>query len=100
MSLVEIMLTRRSIRKFQQKEIPREQLNLILEAGQKAPSAMNKQPWHFIIVSDEKKSVNSQKGFLVDSSKTPPSPSSAVHIKTKSEHAGQKLAPPLPYKTW
>jgi nitroreductase len=58
------MLTRRSIRKFQQKEIPRDQLNLILEAGQNAPSAMNKQPWHFIIVSDEEKKRELSKGLF------------------------------------
>ena len=64
MSIVESVLSRRSIRKFQQREISQEQLDLILEAGQKAPSALNKQPWHFIIVSDDEKKRALSKGLF------------------------------------
>jgi nitroreductase len=52
-SLVDVVLSRRSIRRYQQKEIPGEILDKILEAGRQAPSAMNRQPWHFIVVSDK-----------------------------------------------
>lgn len=50
MSLINIILTRRSIRRYEQKEIPEYALNQILEAARQAPSAVNKQPIHFIIV--------------------------------------------------
>jgi nitroreductase len=51
-SLVDVILSRRSIRRYQQKEIPRDTLDKILEAGRQAPSAMNRQPWHFIVVTN------------------------------------------------
>ena len=34
------------------KEIPKDVLDQILEAGRQSPSAVNKQPYHFVIVSD------------------------------------------------
>jgi nitroreductase len=52
MSLVDVVLSRRSIRRYEQKEIPRDVLDKILEAGRQAPSAANKQPWHFIVLTD------------------------------------------------
>lgn len=53
MSLLDVVLSRRSIRKYEQKKIPSEVLGKILEAGRKAPSAANRQPWHFIVVTDD-----------------------------------------------
>ncbi len=35
--------------------IPQEKLYRILEAGRLSPSAMNRQPWHFIVVTDPEK---------------------------------------------
>jgi len=49
MSLVDVVLDRRSIRRYEQKEIPKDVLDKILEAGRQAPSAANRQPWHFIV---------------------------------------------------
>lgn len=40
---------RRSIRKFQKKDVPIEILNEILDAGRMAPSAKNRQPWKYIV---------------------------------------------------
>ena len=45
--------SRRSIRKFTQVPIPKETIMRILEAGTYAPSAHNKQPWHFIVVNSK-----------------------------------------------
>jgi len=52
-SLLEIILKRRSIRCYKPKPIPKKVLNNILEAGRRAPSAGNRQPWHFIVVIDQ-----------------------------------------------
>lgn len=52
MSLVNVILSRRSIRRYERRPIPEETMKLILEAGRMAPSAMNRQPWHFIVVTD------------------------------------------------
>jgi nitroreductase len=55
MDVREAIKLRRSIRKFQNKNIPRETLEKILNAGRLAPSANNRQPWKFITVIDETK---------------------------------------------
>lgn len=46
---------RRSIRKFKNQEIPVEIMEKILEAGILAPSAKNRQPWKFIVVTNKEK---------------------------------------------
>ncbi|MDH5734325.1 MAG: nitroreductase family protein [Candidatus Bathyarchaeota archaeon] len=52
MSLVDVILGRRSIRRYEPEEIPKDVLDKILEAGRQAPSAANRQPWHFIVLTD------------------------------------------------
>jgi nitroreductase len=52
MSLLDLILTRRSIRCYENKDIPEEVLQQILETGRQAPSAANRQPIHFVIVTD------------------------------------------------
>lgn len=44
---------RRSIRKFSDKPIEEDKLNLILESARLAPSSSNSQPWHFVVVNDK-----------------------------------------------
>ena len=51
--LLEFLKSRRSIRNFQEKEIPDNELKMILEAGRWAPSGSNKQPWQFIIIKNK-----------------------------------------------
>ena len=43
----------RSIRKYKQKPIPHETVKKVLEAGIRAPSWENVQPWHFIVIEDQ-----------------------------------------------
>jgi len=52
MDFLEVIKTRRSIRKYLQTPIEFEKLGKILEAGAYAPSAGNLQNWKFIIVTD------------------------------------------------
>ena len=52
MDALQTILQRRSLRKYRGEAIPAEHLRQILEAGRQAPSAANRQPWHFVIVSD------------------------------------------------
>lgn len=51
--LLDLIENRKSIRKYQDKKISKEDLNKILRAGYLAPSWMNSQPWKFILVEDE-----------------------------------------------
>jgi len=64
LSLVDTVLTRRSIRRYQKKEIPKDVLIQILEAGRQAPSAANRQPLHFIVIDDENVKREFSKGVF------------------------------------
>ncbi len=44
---------RRSIRSYTGEPIPHEDLEKIVDAGRLAPSGNNKQPWHFIVVTNK-----------------------------------------------
>jgi nitroreductase len=50
--LLELMQSRRSIRKFQPRMPERTLLERLVQAAVSAPSASNKQPWRFLIVSN------------------------------------------------
>ena len=63
MDVFEAVQERRSIRAYQDKPVPREKLEKILEAGRLAPSARNCEPWHFIAVTDAEKRKRSSKGM-------------------------------------
>ena len=52
--VLEAIKKRQSVRSYQDKEIPEEILQQILEAGRLAPSACNNQPWKFIVVKDKR----------------------------------------------
>lgn len=43
----------RSIRKFKDEKVPDEKIQKILEAGWRAPSWENVQPWHFIVIEEQ-----------------------------------------------
>jgi len=53
--LLEIIRSRRSIRSYESKEVPREVLERLVEAARWAPSGSNLQPWQFVIVTDEER---------------------------------------------
>ncbi|MHA1949060.1 MAG: nitroreductase family protein [Candidatus Thorarchaeota archaeon] len=50
MDAIEAIRDRRSIRKYRSDVVDDELLQVILQAGRWAPSASNKQPWHFIVI--------------------------------------------------
>ena len=53
MTLIEIIKKRKSVRKFTEEDVSDEDVMEILEAARLAPSGVNKQPWHFIIIRDQ-----------------------------------------------
>lgn len=53
--IMENILTRRSIRAFNEKPIPREELEQILKAAAYAPSGMNRQTWQFTAIVNQDK---------------------------------------------
>lgn len=52
MDTIQTIFERRSIRKFKRIHISDELINNILKAAMYAPSSMNKQSWHFLVMTD------------------------------------------------
>lgn len=52
MEVFESIISRRSVRNYEKKDVPNELIGQILEAAVNAPSAGNMQPWEFIVVKD------------------------------------------------
>ena len=55
MELTDVIKNRRSIRSFERKDIERNIVESILDCGRLAPSAKNRQPWYFIVISGNMK---------------------------------------------
>ena len=51
----EVIYTQRAIRYWQSKKVPRELLEQVIEAGSKAPSGSNLQPWIFLVIDEDDK---------------------------------------------
>ncbi|HIE10632.1 MAG TPA: nitroreductase family protein [Kiritimatiellae bacterium] len=55
METLQAIAARHSTRAFRGGEIPEEVLMKILDAGRRAPTARNEQPWEFVLVTDREK---------------------------------------------
>ncbi len=54
MKVEDAIKIRRSIRKYQDKDVPDNLINKLIESARLAPSSHNAQPWKFFIIKDEK----------------------------------------------
>lgn len=82
--MINAIYDRRSIRKYTKKDVPREIVEQILQAGMLAPSPKNRQPWKFIVVSgSSKKSMLffMKKGLLREKTHNALLPNSIHHLK-------------------
>ena len=52
-AVLNTILKRTSIRSYKNKPVEKEEIEKLLRAGMAAPTAMNKQPWHFVVVTDK-----------------------------------------------
>lgn len=57
MEILPEIVKRTSVRDFLPKEVEKEKIVRILEAGRLAPSAKNRQPWRFVVITDPDKRV-------------------------------------------
>ncbi|HOJ50786.1 MAG TPA: nitroreductase family protein [Spirochaetota bacterium] len=60
MEILDIIKGRRSIRDFEEREVEKEKIEKIIEAGLWAPSAANRQPWKIVVVQ-KKELINELK---------------------------------------
>lgn len=53
MNVSDAIKYKRAVRQFQDKPLPRDVILAILDAGRRAQSSKNTQPWHFIAIQDK-----------------------------------------------
>ena len=49
---IENIMTRTSIRQYKAQAVEQEKIDIMLKAAMAAPTAVNLQPWHFIVITD------------------------------------------------
>lgn len=54
MELKDVLLNRRSVRKFTSKKVGKDIIDELMHAAMSGPSAMNRKPWEFFVVQDPK----------------------------------------------
>jgi len=54
---MDVILSRRSIRKYTTEKVPEKLAHEVLKAAMSAPSAGNQQPWHFVVI-DKRRILN------------------------------------------
>ena len=50
---IENIMTRTSIRQFKAQPVEQDKVDILLKAAMAAPTALNLQPWHFIVINDK-----------------------------------------------
>ena len=50
---IENIMTRTSIRQYKDQPVEQEKIDIMLKAAMAAPTAVNLQPWHFIVITDK-----------------------------------------------
>ena len=66
MNVVDVVVKRRSIRKYQETPVEKEKLKAILETGRLGPSAANKQPCHIIVIINPEDRQSLRKAYGAD----------------------------------
>lgn len=72
--VIQTILNRRAVRKYEDKPVSRENLEWIVQCGQYAATAMGIQPWHFTVVTDRKvldKLSDANKAIMLADPNTP-----------------------------
>ena len=78
MDVIEAVKKRKSIRGYKSDPVPKEVLEQILELANRAPSAMNTQPWEFTLLTGDVLENVKQTNVKLLKSLTPPNPEHVV----------------------
>jgi nitroreductase len=55
MNILEAIRTKRAVRTYTDQPVPEQHIRQILDAGRRAQSSMNRQPWTFLVVRDRER---------------------------------------------
>lgn len=72
MVFLELTKKRYSVRSYTSQEVEKEKLDYIFECARYAPSAVNKQPWQFIVINSELQKQKLQKVYPANGLWKPP----------------------------
>ena len=72
MNFLELVKNRYSCRAYQARDVEKEKLEYVLECVRLAPSAVNKQPWRFHVITGEENKAKMQQCYNRDWFKTAP----------------------------
>ena len=90
MEYCELLKKRRSVRDYEEKEVPLEILMQIINESCLAPSSSNRQPWHFIIINNKdiikRLSDDSKRRLLLDIENNPASPHKNYEAILRDKH--------------
>lgn len=53
--MLDLLKKRRSIRKYQEREVEQEKIDIILKSALLSPSSRSRRPWEFVVVTDKEK---------------------------------------------
>jgi nitroreductase len=93
MDLLKAIKERRSVRAFQSDPVPKERIEEILKTALLAPSAINLQPWEFIVVAGEEKERLSRR--LIKAYREKQIPCSPGNVKPLPKSVGKRGAKTL-----
>jgi nitroreductase len=67
------VISRRSVRRYQERQISSENIDTLIQAAMSAPSADDERPWHFIVINDQslKKMISETNPFSYVVSEAP-----------------------------
>ena len=57
---------RKSVRNYTDQAVTKEQLETLVRAGMAAPTAINTQPWQFVVVTDKNLKADYAKGNMLE----------------------------------
>lgn len=84
---INVIHQRTSIRTYRDRPVSKEQLETLVRAGMAAPSAMNKQPWQFIVVDN--KEILQALGKNIRTSRMVPGAAAAILVCGDMQLAGE-----------
>ncbi len=60
------VISRLSVRRYQERQLSSENIDILIQAAMSAPSADDERPWHFIVITDQplKKTISEANPFL------------------------------------
>jgi len=86
-----IILKRRSIRRFTDQQVEPEKLTLLLEAAMAGPSAMNAQPWEFVVITEKEVMDKFRRGIMFGKMNAPAAICVLGSSRIQKNKAGDKF---------